>query len=287
MVARSPWPGIAARDGVDVKKVFVLMLALGVPRAGWPAPAHLISPYESTYVLPAYYTFSPDNAVYGNTLPEGQSLNKLEIKSQLSFKVALVSLGLAKSVYIAYTQLSYWQLYRHSAFFRETNYKPELLIAPDNRWNLGAGWALGFRASPFVHQSNGRGGDTERSWNRTSADMLFERLDASGDGWAADLRPWFVWRDSVYLRYNPDLARYLGYLRTSASYRHDPWELSVVLQNQFESGFRRGSVEATVSHDLGSNWSLYAQYFNGYGQSLIEYNHVSNALGIGFALHTR
>jgi phospholipase A1 len=255
--------------------------------SGGPALPHQISAYEPNYVLPAYYTFSPDNAVYGNTLPDGQSLNKLEIKCQLSFKVALAASGLAKSVYVAYTQLSYWQLYRDSAFFRETNYQPELLIAPDNRWGLGAGWNLGFRVSPFVHQSNGLGGDMERDWDRTSADMLFERLNAGGDGWTADLRPWFVWRDPAYRRYNPALARYLGYFRPSATYRHDPWEFSLVLQNQFESGFRHGSVEMSVSRYLDSNWSLYAQYFNGYGQSLIEYNHASNALGVGFALRTR
>ena len=246
-----------------------------------------MSVYEPTYVLPGYYTLSPDNMVYANTVPGGQSLNRLEVKFQISFKVAMAPSGLAKSVYIAYTQRSYWQLYVDSAFFRETNYQPELLIAPDARWDLGAGWDIGFRVSPYVHQSNGRGGGMERSWDRTSADLIFERLDAGGDGWVADLRAWAVWRDRAYLRYNPDLADYLGYFRPSAAYRWGAWDLSVVLNNQFETAFRKGSVEASVSHNFGSNWNLYVQYFNGYGQSLIEYNHSTNALGLGFALRTR
>ena len=220
-------------------------------------------------------------------MPNGQSLNQLEVKFQLSFKVAMASSGLAKSVYVAYTQMSYWQLYRDSAFFRETNYEPELLIAPDKRWGLIDGWDFGYRVSPFVHQSNGRGGDTERSWDRTAADVLFERRDAGGNGWEVDLRPWLVWRDPAYQRYNPDLTHYLGYFRPSVTYKLDPWEFSAVAQNQFESGFRRGSVELSASHSLGGNWNLYIQYFNGYGQSLIEYNHASNAVGTGFSLHTR
>jgi len=254
---------------------------------GCPPPAHRVSTYEPTYVLPAYYTFSPDDAVYGGSLPNDQSLNNIELKFQLSFKIATASSGWGKSVYAAYTQTSYWQFYRDSAFFRETNYQPELLIAPDNRWDLGAGWGLGFRLAPIVHQSNGRGGSLERSWNRTSADLLFERLDGSGDGWTADMRGWGVWRGSAYRRYNPDLARYLGYFRPSAAYKKGPWEFFLALRNQFESGFRRGSLEASLSHYLGSSWSLYFQYFNGYGQSLIEYNHSTNALGAGFALRTR
>jgi phospholipase A1 len=276
------------------------MLTLGALRAGWPAAAraetpasggldlpHQISAYQPNYVLPAYYTFTPDNAVYGNTLPNGQSLNRLEVKFQLSFKVALAASGPVKAVYVAYTQMSYWQLYRDSAFFRETNYEPEVLIAPESRWGLGAGWDFGLRASPFVHQSNGRGGDTERSWDRSAGDVLLDHLDAAGEGWKVDLRAWGVWHDPAYQRYNPDLARYLGYFRPSVAYRRAAWELSVVAQNQFESGFRRGSVETSVSRDLGSYWRLYIQYFNGYGQSLIEYDHASNAVGLGFSLRTK
>ena len=285
---------------VAMKRTLLIFLVLSTLRAAWPTSAQAdaaasggpallqrISVYEPTYFLPAYYSFSPDNAVYGNTLPNGQNLNRLEVKFQISFKVAMASSGLAKSVYAAYTQRSYWQFYRESAFFRETNYQPELLVAPDNRWNLGAGWDIGFRVSPYVHQSNGRGGSLERSWNRTCADLIFERLDAGGDGWEADLRAWVVWRDPAYRRYNPDLAYYLGHFRPSVTYKRGPWELSVVLHNQLESAFRRGSVEASVSHYLGDNWSLYAQYFNGHGQSLIEYNHSTTALGVGFALRTR
>jgi phospholipase A1 len=252
-----------------------------------PALSRLFSVYEPVYLLPAYYTFSPDNAVYGGTLPNNQTLNRTEVKFQISFKVAMASSGPARNAYVAYTQTSFWQVYENSAFFRETNYQPELLYAPNERVVIGSGWDFGYRVSPFIHQSNGRGGSLERSWDRTGADALFTRLDKDGDGWTADLRAWVVWRDAAYRRYNPDMSRYLGYFRPALSYRVGGWEVSVDERNALESGFRRGAFEAAVRRRLGDNWDLYAQYFNGYGQSLIEYNHPTNALGLGFAVRTQ
>ena len=76
-----------------------------------PRPLWQLSAYEPMYLLPAYYTFSPYDAIYGNTLPNGQTLSKRELKFQLSFKMALMSSGPAKNAYIAYTQSSYWQCY--------------------------------------------------------------------------------------------------------------------------------------------------------------------------------
>jgi len=273
-----------------LRPLTIALALAAAPAAADPGPAlsPRLSLHEPTYFLPAYYTFSPARDVYANTLPGGQGLNQMEVKFQLSFKFALASGGVLRHVYAAYTQTSFWQLYRDSAFFRETNYQPEALIVPDERWALGRGWDLSVAASPYVHQSNGRGGSLERSWDRTSADAIFERADGDGGGgWKADLKAWIVWRDPAYRRYNDDLARYLGYGRQTFEYHRGPWELSVAFRNQLESGFRRGSVEADLRRAIGDYWDAYVQWFNGYGQSLIEYNRATNAVGAGFALRAR
>lgn len=57
-------------------------------------------------------------------------------------------------------------------------------------------------------------------------------------------------------------------------------------RNNLESGFSRGAFEMSWSFPL---WKYpfvrgYVQYFNGYGESMIDYDHHVNRLGIGFSL---
>jgi len=86
----------------------------------------LISFYKPTYFLPAYYTVSPYREIYNGT--NQQNLKNLEFKFQFSLKVPIIHqiFGYKSILYFAYTQLSYWQAYASSPFFRESNYEPEL-----------------------------------------------------------------------------------------------------------------------------------------------------------------
>ena len=88
-----------------------------------------ISLYEPTYILPLAYSTGYNN--YSGNNPDKRRLNKLEFDFKLSFKVPVVTNILHKdnTLYIAYTQSSFWQLYRESAFFRNSDYKPEIFFS--------------------------------------------------------------------------------------------------------------------------------------------------------------
>ena len=54
-----------------------------------PPNSFAIAFYKPTYVLPYYYTGSPDYAVYQNNTPGNERLMRSEAKYQLSFKVPI------------------------------------------------------------------------------------------------------------------------------------------------------------------------------------------------------
>jgi phospholipase A1 len=232
--------------------------------------------YNPTYVLPYYYTKSPYFSIYKGNTPDNQELKNAEFKGQISFLIPVIP-NLFKdsesSLDFAYTQLSYWQVYADSQYFRETNYEPEIFVQKYFRQH----WL--FRGG-FDHQSNGRGGVLERSWNRA----VFT-AEYSGNNWLVGLKTWaMIFRNQSSELHNPDIEHYLGYDSVIFAHKILKATASLELQN-LESGLQRGSVTASLSYPLSKHMSFYVQYFNGYGQSLIEYNHRTQAMGVGISFN--
>ena len=173
----------------------------------------------------------------------------------------------------AYTQLSYWQVYSKSQFFRETNYEPEIFISYGFHKNLRTDLGI-------THQSNGRGGELERSWNR-----VYLNVNLSGTNWLLSIKPWFlIFKNDSSNLHNPDITRYLGYERVLLAYKYRSMVWSAQARNTIESGFRRGAYELSWSFPIKGHVHGFVQGFLGYGQSLIEYDHYTNSVGIGITL---
>ena len=233
--------------------------------------------YRPTYILPFYYTQRPDYTAYQHNTPDNQVVQRQEFKYQLSFMVPVVTDVFDHpdtDVDVAYTQVSYWQVYAKSQYFRETNYEPELFLSlhPKINWFIHTG---------VDHQSNGRGGEFERSWNRAYADLIFTR-----DNWYFSVKPWvLIFPSESSNLHNPDIRHYMGNGQFRAAYKIGENELSVMSRNNLQSAFHRGAEEIDYSHALYKNFNVYVQLFSGYGQSLIEYNHYTNSVGVGIAFN--
>lgn len=230
--------------------------------------------YKPTYVLPFYYTATPYDAIYKNNIPRNQKLMQTEFKGQFSFQVPLIPHLFSKknSLNFGYTQESFWQAYNKSAFFRESNYAPELFLRSIINTNFTS--KLG-----VIHQSNGCGYIYERSWNRVYGEAIF-----SGKNWMLSLEPWLRLRESKAKDHNPNIEDYLGNGRVLLVFKLGSNTLSLTTRNNIQSHFKRGAEKLTWSFPLTKHVRGLVEVFSGYGQSLIEYNHYTNTFALGISI---
>ena len=99
-------------------------------------------------------------------------------------------------------------------------------------------------------------------------------------------KPWYRIKEDAEDDDNRDITDYLGHYELCAGYKYKEHVFAAMSRNNIESGFEKGTVELSWSFPLGNYpyFKGYIQYFNGYGESLIDYNQHSNRIGIGVAL---
>ncbi len=250
----------------------------------------VITPHRMNYILPVTTTDDINRSPYSGFEDRAAELKDTEIKYQLSFKFPVSRNNLLlenDGIYFGFTMKSFWQLYASeiSEPFRETNYRPEIFyIAPTN-WHLFGG-NTGFQLG-VEHESNGQVGLLSRSWNRTYASLIYER-----GGLAMDLRAWHRWEEdepepgSLDGDENPGITDYMGHWEMNAAYQFNHnIEASMMLRRNFSTN--KGAVEMGLTFPLWGKFKGYIQYFEGYGESLIDYDHKQRRIGIGFALNDR
>ncbi|BCL62428.1 phospholipase [Desulfomarina profundi] len=251
---------------------------------------HVLEPFTLMAHKPNYVLFASYNSSSYDATPFQEQYNNpdlecddVEAKFQLSIKFPLlVNLGNDTfDIYAAYTNRSFWQVYNNteSAPFRETNHEPEIWVQFHPRWEF-FGFTNVWNSFGINHQSNGRDGVLSRSWNRLFAWFTVERGNL-----AMSFKPWYR-IPSDGKDENPGITDYMGHYELSASYKWQEHVFSVMSRNNLESGFHSGAVELSWSFPLW-HWPFlrgYVQYFNGYGESLLDYNRYTNAIGIGFSL---
>ena len=226
-----------------------------------------IEAYRMNYLLPVTYD-NKDHAQRKN----------IETKFQISFKKSLFKniFGVDDKLFLAYTQTSWWQTTAPSAPFRETNYEPELFLNIPFKSNQSV--LKSYRVG-LVHQSNGKLAQS-RSWNRAylSGKFLYS-------GVLFEPRVWYRFKENERTNPNntsgddnPDILDYLGYGDLTISY---PYK-----KNLFSSVVRKKSVQLDWTFPIYGLKDVYGylQYFNGYGENLVDYDEKVEKIGLGFAI---
>ncbi|MDY0291196.1 MAG: phospholipase A [Desulfuromonadaceae bacterium] len=247
-------------------------------------PFNLIA-HRENYILPVSYNSNPNGKPFGVS---NSKVDNVEVKFQFSFKFPVWRSVVSDiDLWAAYTNLSFWQAYNesYSSPFRDTSHEPELFLSKSNDLQI-FGFTNTENRIGAVHQSNGKDGDQSRSWNRIYLQMVFER-----DNLILAFKPWYRIPESDKNGAadptgddNPDIDAYLGYGEIRALYKWEDHTFTLLLRNNLRTGDNRGAVELGWIFPITTCINGYLQYFNGYGESLIDYDSSVNRIGLGFTV---
>lgn len=246
-----------------------------------------IRAYQPVYLLPAFWTSDknefPSSPNPNNTVTDKQNLTSTEAKFQISLKTKAWEniFGNNGDLWLGYTQSSRWQVFNseESRPFRETNYEPEASLMFRTNYEV-----LGLNARllgvTLNHQSNGRSDPLSRSWNRVIFNLGFEK-----DNFALMLRPWYRVEENAKDDNNPDIKDYIGRGDLTAFYRKGDNDFSLMLRHSLKGGDRsHGAVQFDWAFPIKGKLRGHLQLFDGYGESLIDYNHRATYVGLGVSL---
>lgn len=251
----------------------------GDGQAGSAADPSLISPADTadTIVEPTALDFhEPMYIVFGGKHPKSA-------RYQLSFRYRLFdtqgivaqNLPVTQGLYFAFTQTSIWDLESESKPFRDTSFRPSLFF----QWKavnppLGDSLTL---AGGYEHESNGRDGPDSRS-----IDTWFARADLRyhlPDGKTyIGIEP-KIWQ-YMDKSDNADIHRYRGHGQLGLRIGRDSALMLTAILRRGTAGV--GSTQFDLSYPIRKNifsgvgTFIHLQYFNGYGQTLLEYNESSS-----------
>ncbi|WP_213995044.1 phospholipase A [Arsukibacterium sp.] len=244
-------------------------------------------PHETNYLMPLTYV----DGIAGTLNRDGVSAqsDNVEAKFQLSLKTPLWTKIYKDNGYLffAFTQQAYWQAYnsRVSSPFRETNYEPELILMLPHYRNYEEA-ASRIISLSLSHQSNGRAGELSRSWNR----LKLSWVTSIGNVFI-NFEPWYRFNEQRKTAVddpkgddNPDITKYMGWFELSAAYKQDDATWRLMLRNNLRSD-NKGALRLSYSRPFNRHIRLYVELFNGYGESLIDYDRSVTRFGIGFELN--
>lgn len=279
------WVAVSAESGAAAAKPEVAAELMPNPVVfGDPARptamAHLKNHYAANFAVyePIYFVYGPDAPA---------------AKFQFSFRYQMAAndgwlarkAPWLRGVMFGYTQRSLWDIEGDSSAFYDTSYLPELgytFYAPEPEKGAFFTW-LGWQAA-IQHESNGEDGDDSRSLN-----VFFIRPSfAVGrlDSWHLLVSPRFLTYLNTSVE-NRDIGDYRGYgeLRFVFGRNDGP---ALAFTGRIGKDFDQGAIQLdfTVPTTLfSSNLAtfLHVQYWNGYGESLRDYDQRTETVRFGIS----
>jgi len=227
-----------------------------------------------------YFGMYKDNYfLLGTTFPGKPTSTNSDVKFQISIRQRLTKSRLPWNTYLFlfYTQKAMWNVFQNSMPFHDLNYNPgiglsRLIIIKDK--------LVGSATLMIEHESNGRDRLASRSWNKISlaANVFVDPLLMVHGKF---------WIPIVDGGYNRDILRYSGIYQAGLQARtHDSkwvFDATLVKRKGWNLNFNT-IINVGVRLNKRDNQYLMLQYYNGYGECLLDYNKFHSRLRIGLLM---
>ena len=227
--------------------------------------------------LPYFTLFRDNYFIGGTTIGHKPTSRNSDVRFQISVaqRVTKSQLPFDTYLFLQYTQKANWNVFQKSFPMRDLNFNPGIglghLIVRRNKY-IGKGYVM------FEHESNGRDSIQSRSWNR----ITFAGALVFNKNWEAQLTTWIPFVGSS----NKDLLKYYGILQTAVTYRTNNEHLicSLILTKRKSKFSFNTQAEISYKFNNNENQYFFLQYYNGYGENLLDYKRFKSMLRIGIVI---
>jgi phospholipase A1/A2 len=213
---------------------------------------------------------------------------QLSVRTKIAQGVLVGRSDAIDSLWFAYTQQSYWQIFTPglSRPFRSTDHEPEFIYVLPLQGPQADRWRLRFGGLGIVHQSNGQSLPLSRSWNR-----VYLMAGAEHDRLQLQARVWRRLPEDAANDDNPGISNFIGRAELTATWHHSRQNLFTATARHALRAHGRGSLRLEWFRTLAdpgegppSGLQLHTQVFTGYGDTLLDYNRSRTVFSVGLSL---
>lgn len=266
--------------------ILTAILLLGFPAPakaqilGVPNQAEFTDSLKKEFRHAPYFGLYKDNYfTVGTVVGARPTKHNSDVKFQISIaqRITKTTLPLNSYLFLAFTMKTMWNVFEKSMPMRDLNFNP------------GIGWSFPFfskgrYAGKFTlmieHESNGRDSIQSRSWNKISF------------GASTMVNEWLMvhskfWIPIVDGEHNRDILKYSGIFQSGFAVttpnKKFGWALTLVKRKGWNLNFNT-ILEFNWKIFPHDNQYFFAQYYNGYGENMLDYNVFHSRLRVGIVI---
>ena len=269
---------------------YILILFITILSLGFPARAQIVNTVEKEKLEAdsirraldngPYFTLYKDNYfIAGTTIGGKPTATNSDVKFQVSIAQRLTksTLPFNTYLYLFYTQKCMWNVFENSMPMRDFNFNPGIGLAKHLFFIF---CYVGKVTLMIEHESNGRDGIESRSWNKVSlASNIFIDPNFMVHG--------KVWIPIIDGQNNQDILYYSGIYQVGTTFTTPNKRFGFALTMVKRKGwnFKYNTIwEVNYRLFKDENQFLFLQYYNGYGENLLDYNQYHSRLRIGLVI---